>query len=57
LKREKLYLSPKKLKFLLLEHPALECIVVNDGICLDPVSINNILKWPIPTNKKLLKGF
>ena len=55
LKREKLYLSEKKLRFLCKEVKILGCIVTNDGICMDPEKVDS--NWKVPTNRTLCKGF
>ena len=57
LKREKLYLSEKKLKFLCKEVKILERIVTDDGIRMDPEKVERILNWKTPTNRSLCKGF
>ena len=57
LKREKLYLSEKKLHFLCKEVKILGCIVTNDGIRMDPEKVDGILNWKVPTNRTLCKGF
>jgi len=57
LKREKLYLSEKKLRFLCKEVKILGRIVTNDGICMDPEKVDSILNWKVPTNRTLCKGF
>jgi len=57
LKREKLYLSKKKLRFLCKEVKILGRIVTDDGIRMDPEKVDGILKWKIQTNRTLCKGF
>ena len=57
LKREKLYLSEKKLRFLCKEVKILGRIVTNDGIRMDPEKVDGILNWKVPTNRTLCKGF
>jgi len=57
LKREKLYLSEKKLRFLCKEVKILGRIVTNDGIRMDPEKVDGILNWKVLTNRTLCKGF
>jgi len=57
LKREKLYLSEKKLRFLCKEVKILGRIVADDGIRMDPEKVDSILKWKVPTNRALCRGF
>ena len=57
LKREKLYLSEEKLKFLCREVKILGRIVTDDGIRMDPEKVDRILNWKVPTNRSLCKGF
>ena len=57
LKKEKLYLSKKKLCFLCKEVKILGQIVTDDGIHMDPEKVDSILKWKVPTNQTLCKGF
>lgn len=57
LKREKLYLSEKKLKFLCKEVKILVRIVTDDGIHVDPDKVTSIVNWKVPTNRTLCKGF
>ena len=57
LKREKLYLSEKKLKFLCKGVKTLGRIVTNDGIHMDPEKVNRILNWKTLTNRSFCKGF
>jgi len=57
LKREKLFLNPKKMQFL---SPNLEILghhVTDEGIKMDPHKVDSIAKWPTPTNKELLASF
>ncbi|KAL4256242.1 hypothetical protein AB1N83_013628, partial [Pleurotus pulmonarius] len=55
--REKLYISEKKMKFLVPELNVLGHIVDRDGIRMDPHKVDSILKWKTPTNRDLLRGF
>lgn len=57
LKREKFYLSKRKLQFLNKELKILGHIIDDSGIRMDPDKINNVLAWKIPTNRDLLRGF
>lgn len=57
LTREKLYLSEGKLHFLQRELKILGRIVDDDGIRMDPHKVDSVLKWKVPTNRDLLRGF
>ena len=57
LTHEKLYLSKKKLCFLCSELKILGCIVMDEGICMDPYKVNSVFNWKTPTNRILLCGF
>ena len=55
--REKLYLSRSKLRFIAMELKILGRIIDNDGIRMDTEKVNSVLKWKVPTNRDLLRGF
>jgi len=57
LKQERLYLSEKKLRFLCKEVKILGRVIANDGIHMDPEKVDGILKWKVPTNRTLCRGF
>ena len=57
LRKEKLYLSKKKLRFLPAELTLLGRVIDNDGIRMDPEKVDSVLKWKTPTNRDLLRGF
>ena len=57
LKREKLYLSRSKLHFLAQELKLLGRIIDNEGIRMDAEKVDSVLKWKVPTNRDLLRGF
>src|SRR6202789_4651782 len=57
LKKEKLYLSKKKLLFLPEELKILGRIIDASGIRMDPVKVDHVLAWKTPTNRDLLRGF
>jgi hypothetical protein len=57
LKREKLYLSKNKLRFIAPELSILRRIIDNDGIRMDPNKVDNVGNWKAPTNRDLLRGF
>jgi len=57
LAREKLYLSEKKLRFLCTEVKILGWIMADDSIHMDPGKVDSILKWKVPTNRTLCRGF
>ncbi|KAJ8507317.1 hypothetical protein ONZ45_g10305 [Pleurotus djamor] len=57
LRREKLYLSQKKLKFLVNELNILGHVIDHDGIRMDPHKVDSVVNWKTPTNRDLLRGF
>ena len=57
LKKEKLYLSKKKINFLPNKMKLLGRIIDETGICMDPEKVDSILAWKTPTNRDLLRGF
>jgi len=57
LEKEKFYLSEGKLDFLCEKVKILGRIVDNDGIQMDPYKVDALLKWKVPTNRELLRGF
>ena len=57
LKKERLYLSKKKLKFLPDELKLLGRIIDSNGIKMDPEKVDGVLAWKTPTNRDLLRGF
>ena len=57
LKREKLYLSKGKFRFLAEELTILGCVIDNAGIRMDPDKVDTVVKWKTPTNRDLLRGF
>ena len=57
LRKEKLYLSKKKLRFLPDELKLLGRIIDLDGIKMDPEKVDDVLAWKTPTNRDLLRGF
>ena len=57
LKREKLYLSRTKLRFIAPELKLLGRIVDDQGIQIDPEKVESVLAWKVPTNHDLLRGF
>lgn len=57
LKREQVYLSATKLKFLCREMRILGRIVDDGGIRMDPDKVDSVLNWKVPTNRELLRGF
>lgn len=57
LKREKLYLSATKLRFLNSEMKILGRIVDDQGIRMDPHKVDSVSNWKVPTSKELLRGF
>ena len=57
LRKEKLYLSKKKLRFLPDELKLLGRVIDSNGIKMDPEKVDNVLAWKTPTNRDLLRGF
>jgi hypothetical protein len=57
LRREKLYLSRKKLYFFETELRLLGHIVGDGGVRMDPEKVDDVRKWKTPTNKDLLRTF
>ena len=57
LRKEKLYLSKKKLRFLPAELKLLGRVIDDNGIRMDPEKVDSVLKWKTPTNRDLLRGF
>ena len=57
LRREKLYLSRSKLRFLVPELKLLGRVIDKDGIQMDAEKVDSVLKWKVPTNRDLLRGF
>lgn len=57
LKKEKLYLSKKKLKFLPEQLDLLGRVIDENGIRMDPEKVDGVLAWKTPTNRDLLRGF
>ncbi|KAJ3511636.1 hypothetical protein NLJ89_g3978 [Agrocybe chaxingu] len=57
LRREKFYLSAGKLDFLSKRVKILGRIVDDDGIQMDPHKVDALIRWKVPTNRELLRGF
>ena len=57
LQREKLYLSPGKLQFLVNQLEILGHIVDDQGIHMDPHKVAPVVVWKTSTNRDLLQGF
>ena len=57
LRREKLYLSWHKLHFIQPILKLLGRIIDDQGIRMDPDKVDSVLKWKVPTNRDLLRGF
>ena len=57
LQREKLYLSRSKLRFIVPELKLLGRIVDDKGIKMDADKVDSVMKWKVPTNRDLLRGF
>ena len=57
LRKEKLYLSKKKLRFLPDELKLLGRGIDSNGIKMDPEKVDDVLAWKTLTNRDLLQGF
>ena len=57
LKKEKLYLSETKLRFLCKEVKILGRVITNDGIRMDPEKVDRMVNWKVPMNHTLCRGF
>ena len=57
LRKEKLYLSRSKLRFIQPVLKLLGHIIDNEGIHMDPDKVDSVLSWKVPTNRDLLHGF
>jgi hypothetical protein len=57
LRREKLYLSKSKLRFIAPEMKLLGRVVDDEGIRMDAEKVDSVMKWKVPTNGDLLRGF
>ena len=57
LRREKLYLSRSKLRFIAPELKLLGRVIDNEGIRMDAEKVDSVLNWKVPTNRDLLRGF
>ena len=55
--REKLYLSKTKLHFPAPELKLLGRVIDDEGIRMDSEKVDSVLKWKVPTNRDLLRGF
>ena len=57
LRKERLYLSRSKLRFIAPELKLLGRSIDNEGIRMDTEKVDSVLKWKVPTNRDLLRGF
>ncbi len=57
LQKNKLFLKAEKCEFETLETEYLGVIISEGSICMDPVKIQGIVEWPIPTKKQQLQSF
>ena len=57
LRREKLYLSRSKLRFIAPELKLLGRVIDNGGIWMDAEKVDSVLNWKVSTNRDLLRGF
>ena len=57
LRKEKLYLSRSKLRFIVPELTLLGRVIDANGIWMDSAKVDSVLNWKIPSNRDLLRGF
>lgn len=57
LRREKLFLSPKKMQFFAEELKILGHVIDDEGIRMDPHKADKVNNWKTPTNKDLVRSF
>jgi hypothetical protein len=57
LRKEKLYLSKSKIRFIPEELTLLGRVIDANGIRMDPEKVIGVLAWKTPTNRDLLRGF
>ncbi|KIM53832.1 hypothetical protein SCLCIDRAFT_31573 [Scleroderma citrinum Foug A] len=57
LKKEKLYLSEKKLCFLCKEVKILGHFIIDDGIWMDSDKVDRVINWKVLKNHTLCRGF
>ena len=57
LKKEQFYISKGKMQFFAKELHLLGHVIKNGGIVMDPVKVDRIENWKIPTSKQLLMEF
>ena len=57
LRKEKLYLSKKKIRILPAELNLSGRVIDDNGIRMDPEKVDSVLAWKTPTNRDLLRGF
>jgi hypothetical protein len=57
LQREKLYLSKHKMQLLPQELKVLGRIIDDEGIRMDPVKVDSVAAWKVPTSKERLQSF
>ncbi len=55
--KNKLFLKAEKCKFEVLETEYLGVIISEGSIRMDPVKIQGIVEWPVPTKKQQLQSF
>ena len=57
LRKEKLYLSKSRIRFLPDKMKLLGRVIDANGIRMDPEKVDDVLAWKTPTNRDLLRGF
>jgi transposase InsO family protein len=57
LQENKLYLKPEKCEFEKTEIEYLGLVILEGQVHMDPVKVNGILDWPVPTMKRELQAF
>ncbi|QRV77164.1 Pol polyprotein/retrotransposon [Ceratobasidium sp. AG-Ba] len=57
LRKEKLYLSPKKMQLFAERLEILGHVITSEGIQMDPHKVDAVEKWKVPTSKEQLMSF
>ena len=52
-----LFLKPEKCKFKHTEIEYLRVIISHNSVCMDPIKVAGVSKWPVPSNKKEVQSF
>ena len=51
------FLKPEKYEFKCMEIEYPRVIISHNSICMDPIKVARVSKWPIPSNKKEVQSF